>query len=170
MRSPRSLFNRSAVAVWTTAALMLTGLLISGTSLAEDCPLKAPLTLKDLQDGFAGATGTVWTVAPDCSFTVAHQIGPKAEEPYRRGRLTPEQQAHLKELLTRTPVANLPEQFGGGPQVNPRRITLSYSGKVSVLTLAPDGGDLNSLHAAAGDDPTGQLLGLAATLDQITGG
>ena len=37
--------------------------------MAEECPLTAPLTLKDSQSGIAGETGTVWTIAPDCSFT-----------------------------------------------------------------------------------------------------
>jgi hypothetical protein len=39
--------------------------------MAEECPLSAPLVLKDTQSGFAGETGDVWTIAPDCSFTVA---------------------------------------------------------------------------------------------------
>ena len=53
--------------------------------MAEECPLTAPLTLKDSQSGIAGETGTVWTIAPDCSFTVARHIGPKVLDPYKQG-------------------------------------------------------------------------------------
>ena len=110
--------------------------------MAEECPLSAPLVLKDTQSSFAGETGNVWTIAPDCSFTVARQIGLNALEPYKQGQLTPQQRAQLKELMDRMTMTALPEQLGGGPQVNARRITLSYSGKESVLSLPPGGGDL----------------------------
>jgi hypothetical protein len=149
--------------------LVVAGLLISGVTLAQECSLTAPLTLKDTQDGFAGQTGTVWTIAPDCSFTVARQLGQKIGDPYKQGRLTPEQQAQLKELLDRMALANLPERLGGGPQVNARRITVSYGEKVSRLTLAPGGGDLSALRAASGDDPAGRMLELADTLKGMTG-
>jgi hypothetical protein len=39
--------------------------------MAQECPLWAALTIKDTQYGFAGATGTVWTIAPDFTFTIA---------------------------------------------------------------------------------------------------
>jgi hypothetical protein len=137
--------------------------------LAQECPLTTPLTIKDTQDGFAGQTGTVWTVAPDCSFTVARQIGTKITDPIRQGRLTPPQEALLKEQLARTQVAEMPAQFGSGPQVNARRITLSYGGKVSVLVLPAGGGELRALRAAAGDDLAGRLLELAESVNGMTG-
>jgi len=136
--------------------------------LAQECPLKGPLILKDTQDGFAGQTGKVWTVAPDCRFTVAHQVGPKVSEPFKQGHLTTEQQTHLKELLARAAAAEMPEQLGSGPQVNARRIILSYDGKVSTLTLPPGGGNLNSLHTAEGE-PAGWLLELRDSFDRMTG-
>jgi hypothetical protein len=150
--------------------VLITGLLMSVTILAQECPLQAPLILKDTQDGFAGQTGTIWTVTPDCSFTVAHQIGATVSGPFRQGRLTQEQQVRLRELLARTLVAGMPEQLGSGPQVNARRITLFYGGRTSVLILAPGGGDLGALRGAAGDDAAARLLGLADTLNGMTGG
>jgi len=45
--------------------------------VAQECPLSAALTLKDTQYGFAGETGTVWTIAPDFTFTIARHIGLK---------------------------------------------------------------------------------------------
>src|SRR5215468_4398821 len=76
-----------------------------GTVLAQQCPLTAPLTIKDTQDGFAGQTGTVWTIAPDCTFVVAHQIGPRSD-PIKQGRLTAGQQARLGEQLARSAVSD----------------------------------------------------------------
>ena len=148
--------------------LALSGLLISVRIMAQECPLSAPLTVKDTQDGFAGETGTVWTVAPDCSYTVARQIGLKILEPERRGQLTPEQQAQLKELLDRVLSAGMPQRLGGAPQVNARRIAVSYGDKESVLSLVPGGGDPGALHAAAGDHPAGALLELADQIKSMT--
>jgi hypothetical protein len=125
--------------------------------------------LKDTQAGFAGETGIVWTIAPDCSYTVARQIGLKVLDPHKRGRLTPEQQARLKELLDRVAAAAPAEQLGSGPKVNPRRITLSYGGKQFVLGLPPGGGDLSASRAAAVDDPTRRMLELVDDVKAMTG-
>jgi hypothetical protein len=137
--------------------------------MAEECPLSAPLVLKDTQSGFAGETGNVWTIAPDCSFTVARQIGLNVLEPYKKGQLTRGQRTHLKELMDRMTATALPEQLGGGPQVNARRVTLSYGGRQSVLNLPPGGGDLGTLRAAAGDEATRLMLDLADNLKAMTG-
>ena len=150
------------------AGLVVAWLLIPGVSLAQECPLTAPLIVKDLQDGFAGQTGTVRTIAPDCSYTVARQFGLKIADPHKRGQLSSEQQARLKELMTRMAAA-LPEHLGGTPQVNARRITVSYGGKVSELTLAPGGGDLGALRAAAGSDPAARVLEFADAVKGMTG-
>jgi hypothetical protein len=147
--------------------LTLAALLISPIVMAQNCPLTTPLILKDTQDGFAGQTGTVWAITPGCNFTVAQQIGTKITDPIREGRLTPQQEMLLKEQLNRT--AGMPAQLGDGPQVNARRIMLSYEGRVSVLILPPGGGDLSALRAAVGEGPTGRLLELAETVKRMTG-
>ena len=152
------------------AGWALAVLLISGTIMAQECPLSAPLTVKDTQQGFAGETGRVWTISPDGSYTVARVIGLKTLDPERQGRLTTEQQARLKEMLDRMSATGFPEQLGGDPQVNARRITMSYGGKHSVMTLAPGGGDLGGLRAAAGSDPAGALLDLAEQIKRMTAG
>ncbi len=171
MPSSRSQFRfPTFVAGAVRVGLALAGLLVSGTIMAQECPLSAPLTLKDTQGGFAGETGTVWTITPDCSYTIARQIGLKTLDPYKQGRLTPEQQGQLKDLLDRMMAARLPQQLGAGPQVNARRITLSHDGKNSVLTLAPGGGDLGALRAAAGNDQAGALLELADGVKGMTAG
>src|SRR5262249_8491760 len=110
----------------------------------------------------------VWTIAPDCSFTIARQIGLKLLEPHKRGRLTPEQQVRLMVLLDRMAVA--PPQLGGAPQVNARRITLFYGGRESVLNLPPGGGGVSARRGAAGNDPAHLMLELADDLRAMTGG
>jgi hypothetical protein len=137
--------------------------------MAEECPLSAPLVLKDVQSGFAGETGNVWTIAPDCSFTVARQIGLKMLDPYKQGQLTPEQRTQLKEMMDRMTATALPAQIGAAPQANARQITLSYGDRQSVLSLPPGGGDLNTLRAAAGDDSTRLMLDLADKMKTMTG-
>jgi hypothetical protein len=137
--------------------------------MAEECSLSAPLVLKDTQSGFAGETGNVWTIAPDCSFTVARQVGLSVLPPHKQGQLTAQQRTQLKEFLDRMTATALPEQVGSGPQVNARRITLDYGGKQSVLSLPPGGGDLGALRAAAGDDATRLMLDVADGLKAMAG-
>jgi hypothetical protein len=169
MSIPRS---QSAVSFRSAAAsigFIFTALLFSETLMAQECPLSAPLTVADTQSGFAGETGTVWTISPDCSFTVARQIGLKVLDPHKQGQLTAEQQQRLKELLGRMAAAPLTKEAGGAPQVNARHITLSYGSQQSILTLPPGGGDLGTLRAGAGDDPAGRMLELADSLKGMTG-
>jgi hypothetical protein len=150
--------------------LAFLGLVVSEKVMGEECPLSAPLVLKDTQSGVAGETGNVWTIAPDCSFTVARQIGLNVLQPHKQGQLTPQQRLQLKQMMDRMTATALPEQLGGGPQVNARHITLAYGGRQSVLTLPPGGGDLASLRAAAGDDSTRLMLDLANDLKTMAGG
>lgn len=150
------------------AAMTAAMLLISGIAMAQECPLAAPLVLKDLQSGFVGQTGTVWTIAPDCNFTVARQIGGKVGDPYKQGQLTLEQRQQLAALIGRMNLAGFPDRLGGAPQPNAHQITVSYGHTVSVLTLPP-GGNMNELSAASGDQRATQLLELAHALGVMIG-
>jgi hypothetical protein len=170
MLSPRRPCRSLALAIGGVRVITaLLGLLISGTNMAQESSLPVPLVLEDIQGGFAGETGRIWTLAPDGSYTVARQIGLKVLEPDKQGRLTPAQLAQLKALWDRMAAMALPQQLGGGPQANARRITLSYGGKRSVLNLPPGGGVPRAPHSAAGDDPTGLMLELVDDLKAMTG-
>jgi len=170
MPSPRLQYRRPVLAAAAAqVGLALLGLLISGTNMAQESSLSAPLVVKDLQSGFAGETGRVWTISPDGSYAVARQIGLNVLDPDKQGRLTPEQWAQLKTRLDRMAVMALPRELGGAPQVNARRITLSYGGKESVLNLPPAGDNPGASRSAAGDDPTRLLLELADDLRSMTG-
>jgi hypothetical protein len=170
MPSPRLRYRCPVLrAAAVRVGMALLGLLISGTNMAQETSQSAPLVVKDLQSGFAGETGRVWTISPDGGYTVARQIGLKVLEPDQQGRLTPEQWAQLKTLLDRMAVMALPPELGGAPQINARRITLSYGGRESVLNLPPAGGNPGASHSAAGNDPTRLLLELADDLRSMTG-
>lgn len=147
----------------------LAGLLLAGTLMAQECPLSAPLTLKDLQSGFAGETGTVWTIAPDCSFTVARQVGLKIMQPHRRGRLSPTQQQELGEMMERMPQAAAGPQPGAPPPANARRLSLSYGGREAVLSLPPGGGEIGRLGALPSNPHARHLLDAAAMVKEMLG-
>src|SRR5438034_640448 len=147
MPSPRPRSCLALAAAAMRAGLALLGLFISGTNMAQESSPSGPLVLEDIQGGFAGETGRIWTIAPDGSYTVARQIGLKVLEPDKQGRLTPEQWAQLRALLDRMASVAMPQQLGGGPRVNARRITLSYGGRQSVLNLASAPGDASALRS-----------------------
>ncbi len=136
--------------------------------MAQESLLSAPLVVEDIRSGFAGETGRIWTIVPDGGYTVARQIGLKVLEPDKQGRLTPEQSAQLKALLDRMAASALPQQLGAEPQVNARRITLSYGGRQSVVNLAP-AADASAARATAGNDPTALMLELVDDLKDMTG-
>jgi hypothetical protein len=156
---------RISVPAWAAGfALLLAALLSSTLAMSEQCPLSSPLVVKDLQDGFAGQTGSIWTVSVDCTITVARQVGQKVSEPYYRGRLSAEQQVELRNALKKTSLADLPPEAGtGGPPVNARRVVVAMGSRVSTLTLTP-GSDLDAARAAVGNRAAGQLLELAQTV------
>ena len=147
--APAARTLRPCCAMLLLAGVMAAGLLLSGASMTKQCPLTAPLILKDLQGGFVGQTGTVWTIAPDCSFTVARQTGPKIADPHKNGRLTSDQEKRLAALLARTELAALPKQLGGVPQANAHQITVSYGRMLCVLNLPPAGGSADPQRASA---------------------
>jgi hypothetical protein len=144
------------------------GLLQWGASLAEESPLTAPLILKDLQGGFVGQTGTVWTIAPDCSFTVARQTGPNTADPHKHGRLTPDQRKRLAALLARIELAAPPKQLGDAPQPNAHQITVSYGQTRCVLNLPPAGGGADPRGAPA-DPLAARVLELGDILKDMIG-
>src|ERR1700693_1909911 len=115
---PRSNVTGPALLAGVAAGLLLT----TGIAMAQECPLAAPLVVKDLQSGFVGQTGTVWTIAPDCSFTVARQTGTKIGDPHKHGRLSPEQRQRLADMIRRSDLAGYPDRLGGAPQPNAHQI------------------------------------------------
>jgi hypothetical protein len=138
-------------------------------ALANGCMLKMPLTVKDTQDGFAGTTGTVWTIELDCTFRISRLFGQHVAEPHRWGSLTPEQQARLSAILAKAAVAELPAQMGETTRVNARRLTAEYDGKVSVLSLSPGDRDIDAIRTSGPRDPARRLLEVVDAVEEILG-
>jgi hypothetical protein len=105
-------------------------------ALATGCGLKMTLTVKDTQDGFAGTTGTVWTIGLDCTFRVSRVFGPQVAEPHRTGRLTPEHEARLSAPWPRPRRRSCRRSWRDDPGER-APATLEYGGTISVLSLSP---------------------------------
>ncbi len=153
------------ISVLFWAVLTLATFSLAEALATEECPMISTLTVKDTQDGFAGQIGTVWTISPNCSFTVSRQIGPQITSPHREGRLTQHQWARLGGLLSRLEQLNLPKQFGPGPRVNARRIIFLYGEKQATLLLPP-GAPPPDLDAF---EPAWRLLELASAVREALG-
>jgi hypothetical protein len=136
---------------------------------AAECALKPTVTVTDTQGGFAGTTGNVWTIRPDCTFTVARIINERVSAPHLQGRLTAAQQARLSTVLANMSAATLPAQIGERAIVNPRQITLSYDDKTSVLELAPGESDIAALKALRSSDPARRHLEISEAVKMVTG-
>jgi hypothetical protein len=132
---------------------------------AADCPAKPMLTVKDSQDGFAGTTGTIWTIKPDCSFEVARFRGEQVSAPHLKGQLTPEQQSQLAAVLTTAAVETLPARVGEPAPVNARQISIDYDGKTAVLNLGM--GDAAPQGPSHG--PAQRLIEISKTVKGVTG-
>lgn len=141
-------------------------LLTPGTIMAQQCLPGAPLILKETQSGIAGETGTVWTVAADCDFTIARQIGPKVLEPHAHGQLTSEQQGRLTGILNQFASAQFGSEPASPPYVNPHRISVTYGGREETLTLPP--GRSGTAQESAGDRAK-LILELASTIQGMLG-
>jgi len=144
-------------------------LLTPGMIMAQECLLESPLILKETQSGIVGETGTVWTVAADCNFTIARQIGPKVLEPHKHGHLTSEQQGRLKEILDQIGAAQSSAVPARAPHVNPHRITVSYGNREAALTLPSGVGNIGASHEPTGDDHEKSILKLTSAIREMLG-
>jgi hypothetical protein len=155
------------------AALMLVvaapSWMIPERVMAVECPLSAPLVVKETQAGVAGETGTVWAIAPDCSYTVARQFGSKLLAPHKHGQLTAEQQSQLGKLLAKIGSADFSDLAAVPPQVNPRRISLSYGARQLAVTLPPGGGPAAAARDHSAVDRAQPMLELSAAMKAMLG-
>ena len=127
--------------------------------LAADCSVKPMLTVKDTQDGFAGTTGTIWTIKPDCSYDVARLRGSEVSPPHLKGQLTPEQQSQLAAALSAAAVETLPAP------VNARQITIEYGGKTAVLNLGMGG----AAPPGVSNDAASRVVEIGRIVKAVTG-
>jgi hypothetical protein len=124
------------------------------------------LTVRDTQDGFAGKTGTIWTIKPDCSYEVARFRGTEVSPPHLKGQLTPEQQSQLASALAAAAVETLPANIGAPAPVNSRQISIDYGGKTAVLNL----GMGDPALAGPSHDPAHRVVEIGKIVKSVTGG
>lgn len=133
---------------------------------AANCPARQMLTIRDSQDGFAGKTGTVWTIRPDCSYEVARFRGDEVSPPHLKGQLTPEQQTQLATALSAAAVETLPAHIGDPPPVNAHQISIDYGGKTTVLNLGM-GGDVAAQEKSS--DAARRVAEISRAVRDVTG-
>jgi hypothetical protein len=141
----------------STTGIVLTALVFAGVvagqeSSGEDASaylaekdgrkeLKAPLTLREEQSGFAGTTGTVFTIEPSGRWRVERfrRVGGDKEEltPVRSGTLSQSDLEALAKALASQDLAGLAEKAGREPKVNAHRITIRFGTKASTLEGLP---------------------------------
>lgn len=150
--------------------LVLSFMAIACSQPAEsaDCNGITMLTLRESQGGFAGMTGTVWTINSDCSFTVSGFVNDQTREPQKRGQLTKEQILSLSRLLSDKSVKQMPAQIGTPAPVNPRQITMRYNDKKSVLNLPLGLTDDALLHGSDPASPDRRMIEILQAVKELT--
>lgn len=121
-------------ASWTVIAV------VAGADayLTPEGRLHAPLELRESQSGFAGVTGTRWTIAPDGRWTRAGFINDQVRPPDRQGRLSGQQLAELAGRLAQQGFTALPARLGQPPPINPRTLSIRFGTDETALVLHPD--------------------------------
>jgi hypothetical protein len=161
---PTMRLRTSSMALWLLVAATLS-MAPPPQAQAADCPAKPMLTIKDSQDGFAGKTGTIWTIKPDCSYEVARFRGDEVSPPHLKGQLTPEQQSQLAGVLAAAVVGTLPARIGEPAPVNSHDITLDYGGKTTVLNL----GMGTPVPQGPPQDPANRVVEISNVVKSLTG-
>ena len=105
--------------------------------LTEDGKLPDTLTPQDGQGGFAGITGSIWTVRPDGSWDRKRFINARTNKPDQLGKLTPKQLHALANVLAHAQVHKLPGRLGKFRGANPHMVTLTWGKRKCVWTLPP---------------------------------
>lgn len=128
------------------------------TPLPSASGLEFPIVLTDVQGGFVGMSGWVWTIERNGSWQRQRYVIKPKNPPDLQGRLSPEQLALLARALATNDFASLPDTIGKTPGANPHLITLAVGNKKSMLQLGA-GKRLPPLDPAAGSrDPQNRFV------------
>jgi hypothetical protein len=142
-------------------ATMLLMLALAPLALAADAEpgakLAGKLVVRDVQGGFAGFTGTVYTVDADGSYTVGREARRKVTET-AKGKLDAKALAKLAGAVKKYDAATL--KSVGNVKGNPRVITITYGKNTATLKLL-GGGTLPKVDEK-GDE--GRFAGIVAAV------
>jgi hypothetical protein len=146
----------------------------SGEGIAPDSRPSArgldfPIVLTDVQGGFVGMSGWIWTIERDGSWQRRRYVIKPKNPADQQGRLSREQLASLAGTLAANDFAALPDIIGRTPGANPHQITLAAGNKKSMLELGA-GKRLPPLDPTAGNrDPKNRFISsVQAVLELVT--
>jgi hypothetical protein len=122
--------------------------------------LKETLRIKDVQGGFAGFTGTQWTIEPSGEWTIATVFNRQLTEK-AKGKLSAQQLAELGRELEKYKVEGLTSS--GKPTTNPHEVTVLLGKKTATLILKPG----ERLPKADADSVEGRYAGIAQYVKQL---
>jgi hypothetical protein len=103
--------------------------------------LKSLLIVREEQSGYAGKTGTVFTIEPSGGWRVERfrpaGDGKEQRTLLRSGTLSPSQLEALAKSLAANDLAGLAAKAGQEPKANPRRVVIRFGEKTSTLEGLP---------------------------------
>lgn len=164
-------------AIATTVCLILLCSTVSGAGegaqrLSSSERLSETIVFRDVQYGFAGATGEVLTIRTNGAWELARFLNEETEKPHRTGHLTEGQCGALRKALDAHKLSTLPSNFGREVAVNAHRLQLSFGGKTSSLNL--DAGESIEDAAPAAKDAEAEawvrFLAIAQRLRELVEG
>lgn len=145
----------------TIVLMMALAPLALAADAEPDAKLAGKLTVKDLQGGFAGFTGKVYTLDTDGSYTVGNEFRGKVTQT-AKGKLDAKTLAKVAAAVKKYAAATLKDT--GKPGTNPRVVTVAYNKNTASLNLPTTG----ALPAADEKDAAGRFAGIVtALLDAI---
>jgi hypothetical protein len=142
----------------------------TGAFMGPDGRLLAPIELKDAQEGFAGLSGTQWTIEPGGTYRVSRFVNERVAVPHRTGRLTATQLTRLAALMQAQDFLGLPSQLGTEQKINPHRISVSFGSRVSTLVLPPGRDPAQAATAGELDAPATRLVTIGQTIRALVAG
>jgi hypothetical protein len=94
-----------------------------GDYLTKDGTLKHPLEILDVQGGFAGFTGTLWSVQPNGEWKRSAVVQ-KKHKLQQEGKLSPKQLRELATALARYDLLHLDDH--GRVSANPHNVSITF--------------------------------------------
>jgi hypothetical protein len=109
-----------------------------GGAYVKDGKLTAKVEVLELQGGFAGFTGTYYTIEREGSWSTGPVLPRDTRgEPTAKGKLTADQLKALEKAFTANDLSSLPSH--GMPETNPKVVTIIFGRKKSELQPKPAG-------------------------------
>lgn len=153
------------------APLFLFLLLGSMTPVMADDERK-DLEVRLTQSGFAGESGSLWTIEPSGRWSRQEIAGGEVQpvEGQSTGVLDSRQMDRLLEVLRQNDFETLPDKVGSNARANPRRLTISWGEKrVEIVTSAGvDPTAAPPAESSDGERPESRAAAIARTVQELT--